>query len=206
MFIEKLLDRIIESFTNENFASELQASKKFYFDLNGMPYDELGSFESRMNSFLEWFILDKINEKLTKRVIDFLIGDSSHKFSHDELKLLKALEKNIHSVFITKKVKDDTLKVQDLFTRKKYVVSQEDIKLAMNIDEIFTARVVEYEGKYFFTRTYCQHPFEAYKFIKKRLKVAEKEGEELLNVIFRLNKMSLIWEESRNIDVSKIYC
>ena len=205
MKIETLLDRIIESFTNKNFAAELHASKNFYFDMNGMPYEELHSFESRMNSFLEWFILDKINEKLAKRIIDFLIEDSSHKFTEDEIKGLKSLDNNIHSVFLTRKIKDNTVKVIDLFSKEKYTVVQEGAKLTMNIDELLTARIVKYNDEYFFTRTYSPHPFEAYKFIKQRIKVANKEGENILDVLFSFNKMSLMWEESRNIDINKIY-
>ncbi|MBF0274210.1 MAG: hypothetical protein HQK84_03150 [Nitrospinae bacterium] len=205
MKIEALLDRIIESFTNENFAAELQASKDFYFEMNGRPYEDLHSFESRMNSFLEWFILDKINEKLTKRVIDFLIEDNSHKFTPDEVKELKALDKNIHSIFLTRKIKNNTVKVMDLYSKEKYTVVQDGAKLTMNMDEILTARIVKHDDHYIFTRTYCPHPFEAYKFIKARMKTAKKEGENILDVLFSLNKMSLMWEESRNIDINKIY-
>jgi len=205
MQVENFLDTVAGRVTNPNFAPELQKAKIEYFEKTGTPFEELTSFESRMNSYLEWFILDRESGSIKKKPIDFLIEDCDLEFVQSEKENLKALEKNIHSIFLAKKVKGDVVKVQDLFTKDKYEAHQDLNHVATASDEIFEGRIFLFEDKYYFTKTYCGHPVEVFKFIKNAIKASIKSEEEPLSLIHKLSKMSLMWEKSRNIDIEKIY-
>ncbi len=199
------LDQVVARITVTNFQSELQKARIVYSEYAGKPSEELSSFESRMNSFIEWFLFDYTHSGLNKKLIDFLIEDCDQEFHEEERKLLKALRGNIHSVFITKKLKDGIVKVQDLMSRRKYEVSQKERPLTSGVDEIFEGRIVETGEGYFFTNTFCVHPPEALKFIKSGLKECGRSEEGCDAFLLRLAKMSLFFENSRNIPVSSIY-
>ncbi len=206
LLIEDFLDKVVGRVTVSNFQVEIQKAREHYTNLAGKPSEELSSFESRMNSFIEWFLFDYTHSTLNKQLIDFLIEDCDQEFNNEEeRKLLHALRENMHAVYITKKIKNGIAKVQDVVSRKKYDVDQSRNPLTSGVDEIFETRVVETADGYFFTNTFCYHPPEALKFIKNTLKAYEPQSEEYNEFLLKLAKMSLFYENSRNIPVTSIY-
>ena len=69
-----------------------------------------------------------------------------------------------------KKIKDDFVKVINLFDNERYNVVEPSGNLYFSKNSIFEGRLLTYENSYYFTSNFCFHPDDSKKFIKSEIK------------------------------------
>jgi hypothetical protein len=207
--------------TAEPFGEELKAARMEYKKVAGEIFEDDKSFEMRMTSFVEWYLLDRPvkskNRTPIKIYLDEIIPYSVEGIDHEEREFLQGLLSNRHSIFEVRRQKKEFVKIQDLFTADKYLVKEDNGHQIFRKGDVLEARIFPLKGSYLFTNAFCFHPHKAYKFIKGELKkmkknhlstpLLTKEGIDgrLKDFILRISYMNLKYERARGIDAKEIY-
>lgn len=218
MIHQEYFDKLIHKMTDEPFRGELKTARLEYTKAAGEVFEDDKSFDIRMNSFLEWYILDRPMETKHKTPIQIYLSEYSESMNGEEREFLNGLAGNLHSIFEVKRHERESIKVEDIFTSEKYLVTENNGHQGFRSGDILEARLFPFKGSYFFTNAFCFHLQGASKFIKGELKKMKKEhlstaihpnvriNGKLTDFILRLSYMSLKYERARQtIDVNDIY-
>jgi hypothetical protein len=162
--IREKIDQLIEYMT-QNFDSDyIFQAKQVYQNVSGEIYVDDKSYESRIGLFLEWFIFDRlIPEKNVSLIESITTGNTP--WALNDLIIFKEFTKSIHSLFLVKKIRDDGVIIQDLFSNIKYEVNEPQSKMMFQTKDIFEGRLLPYEEELYFSGNFCFHPREVSKYI-----------------------------------------
>jgi len=193
------IDEIIEYISTSGREEDVAGEKKEYFSQSGGLFGEEVTYDMRIGTFLEWYILDR--KRGGKSVLeDFLeTVDDAAKRAH----ILKLTE-GIRSIFEVVSVSGDKIKLKDLCGGKKYVVLVPEGGKHFQSKSLLETRVFPQEEKYIISRSYIPHPAKMKKFIVSKL----KEGaamDDIHSAINILANMSLRWERFNKYRVEEIY-
>jgi hypothetical protein len=168
--LKEILDQLIEKFNQAPYSTDICEARQDYQKLAGEIYEDDKSYESRVGSFLEWYLFDRVipDEKMTP--LETLINNKFRGELPDGIKNLEEFTNNIHGLFLIKKIRDNEVVALNLLDDKKYNVREPDGKILFQKNELFEARIVLNNDAYYFTGNFCFHPKEAIKFIKGEIK------------------------------------
>jgi hypothetical protein len=127
-----------------------------------------------MALFLEWYLFDNyITEKL-QSPLEILIKENLLSLSTERLENYKNFTKSIQGLFIVKKIKNETIKVINLFTDETYLVQEKDSGLFFRKNDIFQGRLIFFQEQFHFTGNFCFHPEKTHKYVKQEVKLINK--------------------------------
>jgi hypothetical protein len=196
-------EKLIEIVATEEKATEIMHAKIEFWKATGKMHGDEPSFEMRMNAFFDWYVFEKKVRGLTP--LEALLAEGSEEHESDR-EVYQDFLKNIHSIFIVKKITAGVMKVKDLFTNSDYFLNNEDGYSGFYKDAVFEGRILPYKGGLYLSPALCFHPKDSKRIIKHVLKMASKAGEiDILPLIHRLSSMNLKWESYRNVKVRDIY-
>jgi hypothetical protein len=173
MITEKL-DQLIEYVTRNNSSDYIYQAKQEYQKIAGEIYEDDKSYENRMGLFLEWFIFDRLTPEKNITLIESMTN-GNNLLAVEDLIVFKDFSQSIHSLFLIKKIRQDRVTVQDLFSGEKYEVSEPQSQIIFQPKDIFEGRILPYEGEYYFSGNFGFHPKEVSKYI---LRVAKQIASE----------------------------
>lgn len=202
---QEYMDKLVEAVTTKQFSEEVIKAKKEYFLKVGKIFDDDKSFENRMVSFTEWYCFDRKLGKYQKSPLKCFMDANTSKWSNKKLNVYTGFLKNIHSVFYIEKIKEDTVIVQDMCDSEKYLISIDQSNLFFHKGDICEARLIPFEEEYFFSGSFCFHPNQLYRKIKKNLKKISNNQTEKMEFLLLLCSMSLKLERSRRPNLKDIY-
>ena len=153
--LKESLNQLIDIATSGDYSSNILDARKEYQSIAGNIYEDDKSYENRMSLFLEWYIFDRINLDTDQTLIEILLQRNKDIWPPDMLDTFKGYSHNIHGLFIVKKIKDDFIKVLNLFDSSKYIVNQSFGKLIFSKKIIFEGRLIPYNNSYYFTENFC---------------------------------------------------
>ena len=197
--IKDSIEYLIKIATNPPYSNNLLAARQEYQKYAGGIFDDDKSYENQMALFLEWYIFDRIEPAQDQTVLEIIINNENGA-SLDLLKNINVFISHIHGLFIINKIKEDYVKVINLFDNEQYKVVEPSGKLYFSKNSIFEGRLLTYGNTYYFTGNFCFHPDDSKKFIKSEtkkisslLKVNTKElklqNVKLMNENKKLNKV-----------------
>jgi hypothetical protein len=168
--LKEILDQLIENFNHPPYSTDICEARKDYQKLAGEIYEDDKSYESRVGSFLEWYLFDREipDEQLTP-LETFIKGNGRNDLPQG-IKNLEELTNNIHGLFVIKKIRDHEVVALNLLDDTKYNVRESEGKIIFQKNELFEARIVLNNDAYYFTGNFCFHPKDAVKFIKSEIK------------------------------------
>ena len=202
---QEYMEKLVESVTTKEFSEEVIKAKKEYFSKVGEIFEDDKYFENRMVSFTEWYCFDRISEQYQKSPLEHFIDTNMPIWSKQKLDIYTEFLKNIHSVFYVNKIKKDEVVIQDMSDSKKFTISMNQSNLIFHKKDIFEARLIPFKEEYYFSGSFCFHPNQIYRKIKKKLKEKSNNQTEKMKFLFLLSSMSLKLERSRNINYKDIY-
>jgi len=164
------LDQLIENFNQPPYSTDICEARQDYQKLAGEIYEDDKSYESRVGSFLEWYLFDRVipDEQLTP--LETLINNKVQGDLPEGVTNLEEFTNNIHGLFIIKKIRDHEVVALNLLDDKKYNVRESEGNIIFQKNELFEARIVLNKDEYYFTGNFCFHPKDAVKFIKGEIK------------------------------------
>ena len=168
--IKETLDNLIKIATSDLFSEDILEARNEYKINTGNVYEDDKSYESKMALFLDWYIFSRIDLKSNKTILEKIIDRDKEILSTDVLKAFEGFTKNIHGIFMAKKIKDHSAQVINLFDKKKYEVVEPIEKFYFRKNELFEGRLLNFNNVYYFTGNYCFHPKGSYKYIQQEVK------------------------------------
>ena len=145
MITEKL-DQLIEYVTRNNSSDYIIEAKQEYQKIAGEIYEDDKFYENRMGLFLEWFIFDRLMPIKNLTLIESMTNGNTQ-LALENFTVFKDFSQSIHSLFIIKKIRQDDVIVQDLFSGEKYEVNEPQSKIIFQPKDIFDGRVLPFEGE-----------------------------------------------------------
>ncbi len=179
--IREQLNSIIESVSQKYSVEEITKSKEEFLGINGAIFEDDKSYDARMGSFLEWFVLEKGNQLRE-------ISVEINQLTPEEREIYANLEQGIHSLFLLKKIRSQSVVVLELFGDKKYEVQEEDGKFYFNKGDVFEGRLFSHQKQYYFTDNFCHHPKETADYIFSKVKVIRGQEAENFKTLKQMTK------------------
>lgn len=203
--LKETLDNLHQLISEGQLESDARRALTIYRKMTGTAYLDDPSYENRMALFTEWFMFDYAKTVEGVSPVDFYIA-GKHEISDRERHTLEALKKNIHDVFWVKWASGEQLKLWAMYLDKYFIVDGVENASMFRKHDLFEARIVDLNLKWYMLNGFCRHPASAYKFIYTQMKqIRDNKGEGLEEFIHRLASMSLMSERARNINVNEIY-
>ena len=168
--IKETLDNLIKIATSDLFSEDILEARNEYKIKTGNVYEDDKSYESKMALFLDWYIFSRIDLKSNKTILEKIIDRDKEILPTNALKAFEGFTKNIHGIFIAKKIKEHSAQVINLFDQKKYAVVEPIKKFYFRKNELFEGRLLNFNNVYYFTGNYCFHPKDSHKYIQQEAK------------------------------------
>lgn len=167
--IESHIEKILEHFTKDDYYDHLVKAKEFFVQKTAPFDEESNEYESRMNTFNDWFIFNYRRED-QRRVIDdyiqnFEIDDElSKSFFNFNFSLFQFVKINFRKQIVLK----------DILHNEKFTLNRDDCNLALLEDDIFLGRLINYQGNNFLLKGVTTLPREVLSILKKEAKKIRK--------------------------------
>jgi hypothetical protein len=200
--ISEHLEKILQDYTKDSYYEEMKKAIEIYTDKTGKMDEESEEYESRMNSFNDWFIFNYRKNDDTK-IIDNYISD--HSISDD---VAKSFHNANYSLFLFQKINfRKQIVIKDILHNEKFVLAKDNKHLALVEDDLFIGRVVEINGDHYLLNGLCSLPRDVYSILRKESKKVRKlnndiEEEEYLLKLELLKTKSL---QYGHLESSKIF-
>jgi len=202
------LDRVSEWATSDAFREELaRARKDFFARTGGEVFEDDKSMESRLATFLDWYLFDRPLEGRNLSPVVAFLEDHRAELSPEDLAVMESLTRTIHGIFeIRRLAKEESLQVRDLCTLEEYEVSERRQMAGLKKRDVLEARLIPSGGELLFSGAFCYHPREIRKALLSEIKRRRKLGTlEVEPFIHELSAMALKYERYRNVPVESIY-
>ena len=204
--IELLFERASCYFDQHPVLSkELITAKEEFFITTGKIGENDNEFGNRMNSFLLWFLFDYQLPSTRTTPIDYYLTHLEKTDAAEDLKIIKAQKKHVHSLFFFVKERRGDIVIKDVYTGLKYNISDSRILIGHEKSAFFETRIFELDGIHYFANYFIHHPINVIKGIKRQIKQIKKNREPLKPFLLQLHAYHTKWNRYRNIDIKSIY-
>ena len=172
--LRDILDNHLEFAAKSIPSDQILEAKKYYQKETGEIFEDDKSYNTRMALFLEWYLFSNYITEKSKTVLEVLISEHHETWPTEKLEVIQSITKTIHGLFLIKKIKDQEVKVLNLFTDEAYIVQEKESRLIFRKNDLFQGRIICFEEQFYFTGNYCFHPKETHKYIKPKIKVIQR--------------------------------
>jgi hypothetical protein len=191
------LEQLFEFAAKAIPSDQILEAKKTYQKETGEIYEDDKSYNSRMALFLEWYLFDDYITEKSQTPLEILIEENPDAWNRDKLEIYKSITASIQALFLIKKVKDESVKVLNLFTDETYLVNEKDSRLIFRKNDIFQGRLIFFQEQFHFTGNFCFHPEKTHKYIKQEVKIINKAQAGDRKDLVKLKKILL--KENKNL-------
>lgn len=192
--------------SQDEFKEELLKARAEYFSRTGEVYEDDPSFELRMASFLDWYLLDRPLGLMGKTPAQLFL-EQSNDVPEKDRELRRALTQTRHSLWEVRKIGKELVRLRDVFTGEDVDVYERRQPAGLKKGDLIEARLIPVEGRFLFSSAFCFHPEDAKKPVAKELKRLKKQEPDFSkrDFIWSLSRMRLKLDRYRNIAVRDIY-
>jgi hypothetical protein len=154
--------RILSEYSlKHEFKLERQIARELYSISTGKVNDDDPFFEQRMSSFQEFFIFEyRLSEGFSgSSVFETFLYNGQSCYSLEEIGKYEQFRNFRHSLFQVESHKENSLIVTDLISERVDTVFPlpEYSFAGFDLKQIFDGRLINYEGKNYFTKTFILH-------------------------------------------------
>ena len=168
--IKKLMEEVIEHCRDANLFEESKKAKDEYFSPYGIPDSEDLSFASQMDTYLNWYLIDRRLHSLGITPLEHFSEHAGSIHENSKWQMVHNLYNSILSLFIVTHVSKDQFRVVDIFKNKKYTIMESECLFSFEKDTIFEGRIVKEENQYVILKGVLFYPSVVLDYIKKKMK------------------------------------
>lgn len=190
---------------DERFNQEMPAAKQEFEQTAGPIMEMDREFLARMNSFHNWYILDRPLRSLNITPLDYFLEFNANTLDPDDLDRYRELRHNIHSVFELRKRTRAHTWVQDLLTRTKYAVEGSEETDHIDPGTVFNTRLFTHNDKVYFSNYLVPHPLDLSRTIKARARQIRKSRADPKSFVLLLILYQSRWDQYRQMEPKNIY-
>lgn len=189
---QEYLDKILEEYTTVSYYDQVVEAKDKYLKLTGPVSDDGEDYESRMNSFNDWYLFNYLpaNSKSTM-VSDYL---AKYEVPND---VAISLENIVYSLYEVKKMDKTKTVLKDIIHNYDVVLKGVYRHIGCVKDDIFIGRVLTFAKKDFLLQGVSTMPHGAKKLLVKRAKILGGEKDPNIEYAFLL-KLELLKTRHRH--------
>lgn len=204
---QPFLDRVVAFASTDDRKQDLVAAKAEYFRLTGEVHEDDKSFETRMASFLDWYVFDRMSPATARTPSQEFLERHTDTLSVEESAIFRGFSETLHGLFEVRKISKGTLKLRELLSGKDYDVTERRTVAGLEKGDVIEARLIPFEGHLLFSTAFIFHPREGTKSLLKELKRRKKKEPERdpREIVWEASRMALKVERYRQIAVEKIY-
>lgn len=203
------LDKIVAFASQGPLGEELKRARGEFVARTGDMFESDPSFERRVSSFLEWYVLDRpVAEAQNKTPARLYIDSVAADMTTPELTQLRYLTKTTLSLFEFRRAKADSLLVHDLVADTKLEIFERRKPAGLESGDLLEARLVPHHDTLMFSGTFGFHPREVRKAILKAAKALRKDRPDdarRIDFVHRVAYFSNRCERYRHVDPREIF-
>jgi len=167
--VHEYLDKVLTLYSQGDHFSDLKEAKDIYFSLTGKLDEDKEDFESRMNSFNDWYIFQHRQKDGSKVIEDYIRNNDI------EEELSQALLNVNHSLFeFSKSTFRKQILLKDILHDEKIILKKDHPVISLVEGDVFTGRVIKYKGEFYLLRGICNLPQAVKPILKKQSKKIRK--------------------------------
>ncbi len=196
------LDKVLGLYTQGQFFADLKEAKDKYFSMTGKLDEDKDEFESRMNSFNDWYIF-QYRQKDGSKVIEEYIRNNQL-----EEELSQALLNVNHSLFEFNRTSfRKQIVLKDILHDEKIVLKKDHPTISLMEGDVFSGRVIKFKGESYLLRGVCTLPQGVKSILKKQSKKVRKLNsfDEELSFLLQLESLKTKAMHYSHIDPAKIF-
>ena len=200
--VQEHIDLILQVYTKDKHYEDLKNAKEAYIKKTGKIDEETDEYESRMNSFNDWYIFNYKRENGTTIIEDYI---KNHDVAED---LGQAFLNTNYSLYHFSKINfRKQVVIKDILHSEKFVLGKDNDHLALVEDDLFVGRSVCLNEEHYLLNGLCTLPREVLSSLKKESKKIRKLNNPEEEEVFLLNLERLKTRSIQygHIESSKIF-
>jgi hypothetical protein len=200
--IEEHFEKILQKYTTGDYYDLLVSAKQDYVKNTGKLNEETDEYESRMNTFNDWFIFHYRMDDGRKIIDDYLQENDL------DPELAKAFHNINYSLFHFAKINfRKQVVLKDILHNQKFTLAKDNGHIALVPDDIFVGRLVTYQGESYLLRGLCSLPRDVLGNLKKEARKIRKLNnvEEEEKYLLRIEELKTKSLNYGHIEANKIF-
>ncbi len=172
------LQKLADWATGTRFSEEVEAARSEYFRLTGLVNEEDHSFESRMAGLLEYYLFDRplSSDGSGRTPVELFLEEAFDDLTTEERSVFREFTRTRVGLFEVRKVGTGWIRIRDLLDREDLEVTERRAAIGLSKGEIFQGRLVPWQDRLLFGRSFVFHPREARKTVLRLVKARRKAG------------------------------
>ena len=202
-------DRMVKFASEGELEEEIIKARSEYVQRTGDLFESDPSYERRLGSFLEWYVLDRpLSFAAHRTPAKMYIDDALNELTTQEVTELRALTKTVLSLFQYKGVRGEKMKVVDLLSNKKVEVYERRKPSGLESGDILEARLVPNGDQMMLSEVIGFHPREVRKTIlkvAKRFRKIKDNGTSRVDLVHKVAYFSNRCERYSHVSPTEIF-
>lgn len=190
-------------------SAELRRAKAEFVERTGELFESDPSFERRLASFLEWYVLDRpVSFGKGETPAQMFIEQLGNERDARDVERMRCLTRSKLSLFEFRRSKGEHMHIIDLLTGEKHEVYERRKAAGLEPNDILEARIIPLEDKTVFAEAFAFVPRAARRAILKVTKAYRKEGSpaaERMNLLHRVSYFTNRCERYKHVDPKQIF-
>lgn len=190
----------------------LKAKQEYFAHTGGEVHEEDRCYESRIQAFFNWYLLDRKMPDGSTIVERFLREKGAELAGQDKDVMMGCTQTRL-SLFeyrgtggLFSRPGKGQVRVRDLATGEDFDVTERRQMHGLEIGDLFEARLVPIGRTWHFSTSFTYHPREARREILREVKKRRKQGKaDGRQLVWELERMYLQHERFKNVALSAIY-
>ncbi|MBD66392.1 MAG: hypothetical protein CME62_14370 [Halobacteriovoraceae bacterium] len=184
--VQTHIDKILNHYSQDEYSSDMKKALDIYIAKTGQMNEESEWYESRMNSFNDWFVFNYRRDDGTRIIDQYVIDEGID----DDL--AKSFHNLNYSLFLFQKTNfRKQIVIRDILHNKKIILDKDNDNIGLLEDDLFVGRVIELNGSHYLLNGLCILPREVYSALKKEAKKIRKQNNEVKEQDFLLELENL---------------
>lgn len=198
--INEFIEKILNYFSNEPLLNEIKKAKALFMFEKTEILESDTNYDRFMNCFTNWFVFDCQNLEIGIHVLDYYYKKHESMLTEKEKNVYQSLKRNIHTLFQIKKIKVNKLVLLDLYSKKKYIITESVLNKFLKNDLIFEGWVIPDNENMYLLKGNIFHSLEVVGLLKKAMK--KYSLNELINLSWKAKVKS---DRYSKLDIKNIY-
>jgi len=192
---------------------DIVEAKRDYFAQTGDVFEDDPCFESRMQSFFNWYLFDRPRGDPALTPAQRFLKEEGATLAGAEKAVFMSFTSSRHSLFEIKKigvglikVREELVKVRDAFSGEDFLVTERRKLPGLEAGDLIEARLLPIGDALHFSTAFTYHPRQVKAQVLKEVKKRKKAGTlDPRGFVWELEKMSLHLDRFKNITAEIIY-
>lgn len=231
--ITSVLDDAIERFGGDRHRAAITAARDFYDERRGRVFEDESLWESWMQAFLEWYVLEWPQPAAASADRDpadsstgtetagaelvtparavratamaALVREARERGEGEREAAARVCLSSQRSLFEVRELSTGRVEVSDLIGGAQFEVSEPRAMMGVSIGDVVEMRLIGFDGEVIFGRTFCFHPSGTRDAIVAHVRRMRAQGKTRQDIVDFCASLRIRCERYRHVAPTRIY-